>query len=203
MTGVLTLVDANQELTAALEGIGPRLQQIRARRGLTLAEVGEMAGTSASTISRLESGQRRASLELLFPLARAYGLSLDELVGAPEFGDPRVQLRPRTRNGRVVIPLTRNPGGVQAWKVVLPVEAAPGTLRTHDGSEWMYVLTGRVRLIVGGRDLVLGAGEVAEFDTRVPHWFGSIGPEAAEILSLFDRNGTRVHIAEDAAEGED
>lgn len=190
-------MDANQELTAALEGIGPRLQQIRARRGLTLAEVGEMAGTSASTISRLESGHRRASLELLFPLARVYGLSLDELVGAPEFGDPRVQLRPRTRNGRVVIPLTRNPGGVQAWKVVLPAESSPGALRTHDGSEWMYVLAGRVRLIVGRRDLVLGAGEVAEFDTRVPHWFGSVGPEAAEILSLFDRNGTRVHIAEE------
>lgn len=190
-------MEANEELAAALDGIGPRLQQIRTRRGMTLAEVAELAGTSASTISRLESGQRRASLELLFPLARAYALSLDDLVGAPEFGDPRVQLRPRSRNGRIVIPLTRNPGGVQAWKMVLPVEPGPGTLRTHDGSEWLYVLAGSVRLIVGKRDLVLGQGEVAEFDTRTPHWFGAVGETPAEILSLFDRSGTRVHITDE------
>lgn len=187
----------DEGLAAALERIGPRLQQIRIRRGLTLAEVADLAGTSASTISRLESGQRRASLELLFPLARAYGLGLDDLVGAPEFGDPRVQLRPRQRNGRIVIPLTRSPGGVQAWKVVLPVESGPGALRTHEGSEWLYVLAGTVRLIVGDRDLVLGAGEVAEFDTRIPHWFGGTGGASAEILSLLDRGGTRVHITGD------
>ncbi|KHK97432.1 XRE family transcriptional regulator [Microbacterium mangrovi] len=187
----------NEELGAALDGIGSRLQQIRTRRGLTLAEVAELAGTSSSTISRLESGLRRPTLELLFPLARAYGLSLDDLVGAPEFGDPRVQLRPRTRNGRIVIPLTRNPGGVQAWKVVLPLATEPGALRVHDGSEWLYVLTGQVRLIVGRQDLLLGPGEVAEFNTRTPHWFGASGNAPAEILSLFDRNGTRVHITEE------
>lgn len=189
-------MNTNADLASALDGIGPRLQRIRTGRGLTLAEVAELAGTSASTISRLESGLRRPSLELLFPLARAYAMSLDDLVGAPEFGDPRVQLRPRRRNGRIVIPLSRNPGGVQAWKVVMPVEDGPGALRTHDGSEWIYVLSGRIRLIVGTRDLVLGPGEVADFDTRTPHWFGATGDAPAEILSLFDRHGARVHIPE-------
>lgn len=189
-------MNTNADLATALDGIGPRLQRIRTGRGLTLAEVAELAGTSASTVSRLESGLRRPSLELLFPLARAYGMSLDDLVGAPEFGDPRVRLRPRRRNGRVVIPLSRNPGGVQAWKVVMPVEEGPGVLRTHDGSEWIYVLSGRIRLIVGKRDLVLSQGEVADFDTRTPHWFGATGDAPAEILSLFDRNGARVHIPE-------
>lgn len=196
-------MNTNADLAAALDGIGPRLQRIRTGRGLTLAEVAELAGTSASTVSRLESGLRRPSLELLFPLARAYGMTLDDLVGAPEFGDPRVQLRPRRRNGRIVIPLSRNPGGVQAWKVVMPVEHGPGPLRTHDGSEWIYVLSGQIRLVVGKRDLVLGQGEVADFDTRTPHWFGATGDAPAEILSLFDRNGARVHIPEanDAGEG--
>ena len=189
-------MNTNADLASALDGIGPRLQRIRTGRGLTLAEVAELAGTSASTISRLESSLRRPSLELLFPLARAYAMSLDDLVGAPEFGDPRVQLRPRRRNGRIVIPLSRNPGGVQAWKVVMPVEDGPGALRTHDGSEWIYVLSGRIRLIVGTRDLVLGPGEVADFDTRTPHWFGATGDAPAEILSLFDRHGARVHIPE-------
>ena len=194
-------MNTNADLAAALDGIGPRLQRIRTGRGLTLAEVAELAGTSASTISRLESGVRRPGLELLFPLARAYGMSLDDLIGAPEFGDPRVQLRPRRRNGRIVIPLSRNPGGVKAWKVVMPVEDGPGALRTHDGSEWIYVLSGRIRLIVGKRDLVLGPGEVADFDTRTPHWFGATGDAPAEILSLFDRNGARVHILEAGDDG--
>ncbi|MGO4680777.1 helix-turn-helix domain-containing protein [Microbacterium sp. 2MCAF23] len=189
-------MDTNADLAAALDGIGPRLQRIRTNRGLTLAEVAELAGTSASTVSRLESGLRRPSLELLFPLARVYGMSLDDLVGAPEFGDPRVQLRPRRRNGRIVIPLSRNPGGVQAWKIVMPLETDPGERRTHDGSEWIYVLSGRIRLIVGQRDLVLGPGEVADFDTRTPHWFGATGDGPAEILSLFDRTGARVHLPE-------
>ncbi|OZB82689.1 MAG: XRE family transcriptional regulator [Microbacterium sp. 14-71-5] len=196
-------MNTNADLAAALDGIGPRLQRIRTGRGLTLAEVAELAGTSASTISRLESGVRRPGLELLFPLARAYGMSLDDLIGAPEFGDPRVQLRPRRRNGRIVIPLSRNPGGVKAWKVVMPVEDGPGALRTHDGSEWIYVLSGRIRLIVGKRDLVLGPGEVADFDTRTPHWFGATGAAPAEILSLFDRNGARVHILEAGDDGDE
>lgn len=196
-------MNTNADLASALDGIGPRLQRIRTGRGLTLAEVAELAGTSASTISRLESGLRRPSLELLFPLARAYAMSLDDLVGAPEFGDPRVQLRPRRRNGRIVIPLSRDPGGVQAWKVVMPVEDGPGALRTHDGSEWIYVLSGRIRLIVGTRDLVLGLGEVADFDTRTPHWFGATGDAPAEILSLFDRHGARVHIPEAGDTGDE
>ena len=64
---------------------------------------------------------------------------------------------------------------------------------THEGTEWLYVLTGRMRLIVGERDLVLKAGEVAEFDTRLPHWFGSDGEIEAEILSIFGPQGERVH----------
>lgn len=50
-----------------------------------------------------------------------------------------------------------------------------------------------MRLVLGDHDLVLGAGEVVEFDTRVPHWFGSSGGQPAEILSLFGPQGERVH----------
>ncbi len=66
--------------------------------------------------------------------------------------------------------------------------------RTHDGFEWLYVLAGRMRLILGDQDLVLGAGEAAEFDTRLPHWFGSTGDAAAEVLSIFGRPGERLLV---------
>ena len=180
-------------LDATLRQIGPRLRQARAHRGRTLTDVAEQTGISKSTLSRLESGQRRPSLELLLPLASAYRVPLDDLVGAPEVGDPRIRLKPHSRNGRTVVPLSRQPGGVQAWKVVIPATQATPALTSHEGYEWMYVLSGRLRLILAEHDVVLGVGQVAEFDTRVPHWFGSTGDGPVEVLSVFGPQGERMH----------
>ena len=94
-------------IPGVLAEVGPRLKRLRARRGLTLTTVAAQTGISKSTLSRLESGQRKPSLELLLPLAEAHHLPLDELVGAPPVGDPRVRMRPKTRNGRLVYPLTQ------------------------------------------------------------------------------------------------
>lgn len=186
--------DPNARIAAALEAVGPRLKRVRSIRGTSLAELAEATGISTSTLSRLETGQRRPSLELLLPLAQAYGVPLDELVGAPEVGDPRVHLKPHKVNGRTVIPLTRQPGGVQVWKIVIPARQSRVELKTHEGYEWLYVITGRLRVVIGEHDLLLGSGEVAEFDTRVPHWFGSDGTVPAEVLSVLGRQGERMHV---------
>src|SRR3712207_6235111 len=122
-----------------LAEVGPRLRRLRERRGVTLTELAAKTGISKSTLSRLESGQRRPSLELLLPLAKTYHLPLDELVGAPPVGDPRVRTRPRTRNGRLVFPLTQQSTGMAVWKVVIPPERER-KLRTHAGYEWLYRL---------------------------------------------------------------
>ncbi|MFI6496031.1 helix-turn-helix domain-containing protein [Nonomuraea typhae] len=174
--------------------VGPRLKRLRTDRGVTLAALAEATGISKSTLSRLESGQRRPSLELLLPIAQAHQVPLDELVGAPEVGDPRVRVVARNVNGRTVLPLTRQPGGLQAYKMVIPADQSEPEPRTHEGYEWMYVLSGRLRLVLADHDLVLGAGEAAEFDTRLPHWFGSAGDGPVEILSLFGRQGERMHV---------
>ena len=178
---------------AALDGVAPRLRQVREHRGFTLTEISERTGISKSTLSRLENGQRKPSLELLLPLAQAYRVPLDDLVGAPQVGDPRIRLKPRKVNGRTVLPLT-HPGGVQAWKIVIPGTQSEPNPRSHDGFEWLYVLSGRMRLVLGDRDLVLDVGEAAEFDTQVPHWFGSTGEGPAEVLSIFGRPGERMHV---------
>ena len=187
-------MDDNAAVIAkALDQVGPRLKQVRAQRGVTLTALSELTGISKSTLSRLETGQRRASLELLLPLAQAYRVPLDDLVGAPEVGDPRVRLKATKRNGRTVLPLTRQPGGVQAWKIVVPASNSTPRPKAHEGYEWLFVLSGRMRLVLGDHDLLLGPGEVAEFDTRVPHWFGSDGTSVAEVLSLFGPQGERIH----------
>lgn len=184
-------------IDAALGTVGPRLKWLRGQRSLTLTDISEVTGISKSTLSRLESGQRKPSLELLLPLAQAYRVPLDELVGAPDVGDPRVRLKPRRVHGRVVIPLTPHPGSVQAWKILIPGEQVEPQPRTHEGHEWLYVLSGSMRLILGDQDLTLGPGEVAEFDTRAPHWFGSADGKPAEVLSLLGRQGERAHVRTD------
>jgi transcriptional regulator with XRE-family HTH domain len=180
-----------------LAGVGPRLRALRRARGTTLADLAAETGLTASTLSRLENGKLRPTLEQLLPLARAHGVPLDELVAAPPTGDPRIHLRPVRRFGLTIVPLTRRAGGVQAYKVIYPPAGRASTtdLQTHEGYEWFYVLDGRVRFVLGEQDLRLGPGEAAEFDTRVPHWIGSADNRPAELLTLFGPQGERAHLS--------
>ncbi len=187
-------METSPEIAAVLAEVGSRLKRIRARRGVTLTKLAAATGISKSTLSRLESGQRKPSLELLLPIAQAHRVPLDELVGAPELGDPRIRLKPRVRKGRVFLPLTQQPSGLHAWKVIIPPEKGDPELRTHEGHEWLYVLSGQMRLILAGHDITMGPGEVAEFDTSLPHWFGPAGKEPVEILSLLGRHGERHNV---------
>jgi transcriptional regulator with XRE-family HTH domain len=184
----------DEELDIVLGAVGPRLRAIRKRRGVTITDVAATTGISASTLSRLESGGRRPNLELLLPLARVYGVALDELVGAPQTGDPRVHFRPVSRHGMTHIPLSTRAGGLQAFKLIIPARAEEPDPKTHEGYEWLYVLDGRLRLVLGDNDLVLGAGEAAEFDTHLPHWMASAGPGPVELLVLFGVQGERAHL---------
>ena len=172
-----------------MAGLGERLRAARRAKHLTLAQAAADTGISVSTLSRLENGGRRATLELLLPLADRYGASLDELAG-------RTTAPRKYPDGRVIVPLTNAPGGLRAYKMLLPApegEAVP-QLRTHEGWEWMYVLSGRLRAVLADHELLLVQGEAMEFDTHVPHWFGPAGPGATEVLTLFGPQGERVHV---------
>ncbi len=180
----------------ALDQVAPRLRHLRQRRGLTLAQVAEQTQISVSTLSRLESGTRKPTLELLLPLAQAYRVPLDHLVDAPASGDPRIHPRPVQRADMVYIPLSRRGSDVQAYKLLLPAHGVAGEqrLRTHEGTEWLYVLEGSARLQVGESVTVLGPGEAAEFDCHVPHGVRSDDDQPVEILALFSPQGARLHI---------
>jgi transcriptional regulator with XRE-family HTH domain len=179
-----------------VQAIGPRLRSLRQQRSLTLAELSLATGISVSTLSRMESGARRPTLELLLPLARAHQVPLDDIINAPETADPRIRPRSFTSHGVTFVPLTRRPGGVQAYKQIIPPNwpQSPPQLQVHEGYEWMYVLSGKVRLLLADQDLTLKAGEVAEFDTHLPHFVGNPGPRVAEVLNLFGPQGERIHV---------
>lgn len=179
----------------AIAGAGSRLRELRAEHDLTLAEVAEETGISISTLSRLEAGKRKVTLELLLPLAQVYRVGLDELVEPVPLSDPRVRQRAVRRGGMTMVPLSTRAGGVQAYKLTYPrARSGPPEPKAHAGYEWLYVLSGRLRMLLGEHDLILEPGEAAEFDTRIPHWFGAVGDQDAEVLSLFGAQGERVHV---------
>ena len=189
-------VAVTPDLDAVLDAVGPRLRALRTEWQLSLTDLATATGISASTLSRLETGRLRPTLEQLLPLARTHGVALDELVGAPETGDPRVHLRPITRHGRTYLPLTRRPGGLQAYKLVIPARDRPSTeLRSHEGYEWLYVLNGHALLVLGDREFTLAPGEAAEFDTHIPHRLGNAGKAPTELLVLYGQQGERAHLA--------
>ena len=182
------------ELEQVLAAIGPRLRSLRRDRGMTLQALSTATGISVSGLSRLESGRRRPTLELLIPLARAHRVALDQLIAAPATGDPRVHLTPLRHRGNrgVLVPLTQYPGRLQVFKQVI----APGPRRlvTHAGYEWLFVLAGELLVVLGDRELTLRPGEVAEFDTAEPHWFGPVGDHPVEILHIFGPHGDKAQV---------
>ncbi|MCX5384574.1 helix-turn-helix domain-containing protein [Streptomyces sp. NBC_00083] len=189
---------AGDHVAQTLAAMGPRLRAARERRGATLTGVSCATGISPSTLSRIETGRRKPTLEVVLRLAEEYGVSLDELAGgaaAPPAG-PRA---PALSFGddKAVLPLTRYVGGLHAHKHVLPAVEEPRQARprqvSHDGYEWLCVLYGRLWLALGGQDLVLTAGEVAEFDTRTAHGVANAGSEGpVEYLIMFGPQGERL-----------
>jgi len=176
-------------------GVGPRLRQYRLDAGLSLAVVAELLGVSISTVSRLESGLRAPTLDVLLPLAGHYRVTLDELIDAPATADPRTHPRPKTRGSMTALPLHLGAAGLEVFKNVL----APGPpnahipTRVHPGYHWLYVMRGALRVLLGEAEYVVRAGESFEItDTRVAHGFGNAEPAAVEFLSILSNTSTGI-----------
>ena len=175
-----------------LDQIGPRLRAARVKQDLTLDDLASRAGISASTLSRLESGKRQANLELLLPLIRQLRIGIDDLIPAT-VPDPRITPARSTRNGVAIVRLSPENSPIHTFKMTYPGRTSLSPQRVHDGYDWLYVLSGNLRLLLGDRDLLLRAGEAAEFDTRVPHSMGSADGIPVEVLSIFGEDGARIH----------
>jgi transcriptional regulator with XRE-family HTH domain len=179
------------------ERVRRRLRELRLERGLTLEGVASRAAIDVSTLSRLESGKRRLALDHLPALAAALGVTADELISPPQRPDPRVRRPAQRFDGLTMWPLTRHGASGEQSAVKLLIDAArsvpPDPLPVHEGHDWMYVLSGRMRLLLGEEDLVIEPGEAVEFSTWTPHWFGALdGP--VEALAILGPHGERVHL---------
>ena len=177
-----------------------RLRSLRQARGWTLDDLARRSNIGASTISRLETGHRRLAIDNLADLARALETTVDALLGSDDEDDDVVihPVRGKFDNGTLYWPLTRlhDPSGGTVTKMRVPASKRRPDLRIHPGRDWLYVLEGTARLVLGERELFVEAGQAAEFDTMTPHWIaGHGGP--VELLMIFDRDGQHAHLATD------
>lgn len=174
-----------------------RLRELRSERGLTLAQVAERAHLDISTLSRLESGKRRLALDHLPGLAAALGVTADELLGSAPHADPRVRGEPTVFDGLTMWPLTTRAaaGSPQPYRMIISAKRnrPPAEFPVHEGYDWLYVVDGRLRLILGDDDLIIEPSEAVEFSTWTPHWFGAAdGP--VELIAFLGPQGEKVHL---------
>ncbi|CAN5346553.1 XRE family transcriptional regulator [soil metagenome] len=194
-------MQANQSDSTSDEDVDARvrrrLRELRVSKGMTLEEVATQARIDVSTLSRLESGKRRLALDHLPRLAEALAVSTDDLLREPERPDPRVRGTAHTHNDVTYWPLTRQgpAGGLHAFKIRISAKrnTPPAERPVHEGHDWVYVLSGELRLILGDRDFTIKPGEAAEFSTWEPHWFGVVdGP--VEAIAILGPHGERLHL---------
>ena len=171
-----------------------RIRGLRAALGWSLDELAARCYLSPSSLSRIETGHRRISLDQLAAIARALGTSLDQLVESPS--DDDVVIRPRHDPDRGITTwvLSREPGiTVARMRITRPAPASGAQLKAHPGRDWFTVLSGTIVLLLGDRRIIVAAGQAAEFSTMIPHAFGAQdGP--AEVLGIFDPDGRRTHL---------
>lgn len=170
-----------------------RLRSLRTTLGLSLDELAARTNLSPSTISRVETGKRTISLDVLLPLATALQVDLDALLDVRNDDDVVIRPTPSTSGARTTWMLSRPTGSTVAIKMRLePTDSRPEQ-RVHPGHDWFFVLEGRVQLSLGDRDLVVETGEAAEFATMTPHAVAALDAPA-ELLMIFDRDGHRAHV---------
>ncbi|MEM9038676.1 MAG: XRE family transcriptional regulator [Actinomycetota bacterium] len=174
-----------------------RLRSLRSSMGLSLDDLAARTHLSASTISRIETGKRTISLDVLLPLASALQIDLEALLDLG--GDEDVVIRPRPSHSpdRTTWLLSRPTGSTIALKQRIEPTSQPPDQRVHPGHDWFFVLEGRVRLALGDRDIVVEQGEAAQFSTMTPHAISAID-DPAEVIMIFDRDGHRAHTHGDA-----
>jgi len=170
-----------------------RLRSLRTTLGLSLDELAARTNLSPSTISRIETGKRAISLDVLLPLATGLQVGLDALLDVSGDDDVVIRPTPSKVGGRTTWMLSRPGGSTVAVKMRVEPTRSPPPQRVHPGHDWLFVLSGRIRLSLGDRDITVETGEAAEFATMTPHAFAAIG-RPAEVLMIFDRDGQHAHV---------
>jgi transcriptional regulator with XRE-family HTH domain len=179
--------------------IGDCLRATREHQGLTLEQAAELSGISTSHLSRLESSERQPSVASLLALAAALGVPVGALFGetqgtttpltVSEPDEPR-----RESNGLAIATCSGYSGSsaIDALRVTVPVDRPAPVPARHTGEEWIYVLTGKLRLEYDGALYFLEAGTAVHFNAELPHRFGA-EDSAVEVLLVAAKPTRNLH----------
>ena len=177
-----------------------RLRSLRNTLGLSLDELAARTSLSPSTISRVETGKRTISLDVLLPLAAALQVDLDALLDVRNDDDVVIRPTPSSSGARTTWMLSKPTGNTIAVKMRIEPTRTTPQQRVHPGHDWFFVIEGRVLLSLGEREITVETGEAAEFATMTPHAIAAIdGP--AELVMIFDRDGQRAHVHHGGSRG--
>jgi transcriptional regulator with XRE-family HTH domain len=183
-----------------LDSFGVRLKELRLQRGWTLQQLAEQSGLSKTFISRLESGDRQASISAVLTLARVFGVSLASMFESQIAEEPCLIVRAseavsKSANGLTYTPLSN----AERFFNLQPIRLSVSPSRKgnehfhHEGEEWIYLLSGRLTLSLAGKTYDLEPGDAVHFDSRLPHRLIATGTQDAEVLlvaSPFSETGS-------------
>ncbi|HEV7204260.1 MAG TPA: helix-turn-helix transcriptional regulator [Jatrophihabitans sp.] len=175
--------------------IRSRIRGLRQARGWSLDVLAARCHVSASTLSRIETGHRRITIDQLVPIARALDTTIDQLVESRDDEDVLIRPRRDRAHGALtwVLSSGSGPAGLTVAKQRITRRRPPAELGVHPGHDWFTVLSGTARLHLGQRVILVGTGQAAQFSTMEPHAITAHdGP--VEILIILDRFGHRAHL---------
>jgi transcriptional regulator with XRE-family HTH domain len=190
--------EASSEDTALHDLVRQRIRGLRLALNWSLDDLAARCFIGPSTLSRIETGHRRISLDQLTAIARALGTTLDHLVASESDDDVVIRPLHDAARGTTTWMLNQETGplGVTVAKLrITKPEPRRGVdmLNVHPGKDWFTVLSGTIVLLLGERTIMVETGQAAQFSTMIPHAFGAYGGPA-EILAILDHEGQRTHL---------
>jgi transcriptional regulator with XRE-family HTH domain len=168
--------------------LGERLFALRSARGWTLEELAERSGLSKPFLSRLESGSRQPSIAAILTLARVFGVPMGSLFETEHTDESCIVVRGkdvaiRQGDGVSYAPMSSDSRfNLQPIRLLISSSRSGAERYQHEGEEWVYVLSGRLRLSLGEKQHIIDAGDAAHFDSRLPHRLDALDGKDAIIV---------------------
>jgi transcriptional regulator with XRE-family HTH domain len=183
---------------SALASIGDILRATREQQGITLEQASKLSGISKSHLSRLESGERQPSVASLLSLSATFGVPVGAFFGESQGAAPLAISPPdeprREVNGLTIAPCSGYAGSsvIDALRVTIGSERPAPALTRHPGEEWIYVLSGTLRLEYDGDVQVLEPGTAVHFNAEIPHRLGAM-TATVEVLLVAAKPTRNLH----------
>jgi transcriptional regulator with XRE-family HTH domain len=181
--------------------LGQKIRALRIERGMTLEDVVSRSGLTRSWLSKVENFRVTPSLQGLMEIARALGVPvarlLDDLDKRPDFvlvrrgeGLQITRDRELSNIGYESLAHERPDRAMDPFVLTVPVGGGRTKALSHEGEEFLRVLTGRVRFHYGETAHDLAAGDSLYFDAATPHRLSNPWGKPAEVLCVFHGRGT-------------